>query len=84
MLTYKLTNKVKPPESRIRTPSYPFAEMEIGDSFFVPRDHLKSKLQLKQSCYYFSRNSMERMGKLYKFRISDEKGGYRVFRIKPR
>lgn len=82
MLTYEIVKNVRPPRNRIKTPYYPFAKMEIGDSFLVPRDDVKSKLQLKQSCYYFSRNSVEREGELFKFRIVDEKGGYRVFRIK--
>ena len=79
-MTYKVTNKVAMPPSRIRTPKYPFWDMAIGDSFFVPSEDV-SKTALKQSCYYAARQSEDSKGRRWKWRIVDEEKGYRVFRV---
>jgi hypothetical protein len=79
MIKYKLEKKVPMPEFRARLSSsrYPFGEMEVGDSFYVPAADVSSKASLKSSASV----AQKRFGGKV-FRVADEKGGYRVFRLK--
>ncbi len=49
---------------------YPFAEMKVGDSFFVP-----SKKSCNAGFYYGKRHNM-------KFTVRQENGGCRVWRVR--
>lgn len=53
---------------------YPFEEMEIGDSFFVP-EAVASANSLGSSVHYFCKGK-----KSYKFSVRREQGGCRVWR----
>lgn len=79
-MTYRITDKVPIVPSRIRTPKYPFWDMDVGDSFYVPRKDA-NKVAVKQSCFYASRLSVQRKGKRWRWRIVDEREGVRVFRV---
>jgi hypothetical protein len=54
---------------------YPFAQMEVGDSFFVPSDDVKNINALRQSFYRYAHEHGRR------FVAQHESGGYRVFRV---
>ena len=63
----------KPRESR-----FPFGQMEVGDSFLVPLENIKSKnpyMSISQSCYKYSKKS----GK--KFRARRNGDNFRVWRM---
>ena len=76
MAKYKVTDKVPVPPMRAISARYPFADMSIGDSFFVPLEDVQTREQIRQSCYYYSRKNPK-----YRFTVVPEKNGHRVFRI---
>lgn len=65
------------PRSRSGGSSYPFAEMEVGDSFFIPvqRDVQKFRNGLSQSLSY------QRLRYQRKFATRKVEGGIRVWRV---
>lgn len=79
MIKYKVDKKVPMPLFRTiaKYSRYPYAEMEIGDSFYVPENDVASKNSLKTTSYAACKKNQ---GKL--FRVADDKDGYRVFRVK--
>lgn len=73
---YKIEKGVPKPSSR-KLRIYPFAEMEIGDSFFIPlSDATTSQMptQVRNAAIAFG----HRHGR--KFSVYTEEGGYRVWR----
>lgn len=76
-MTYKVVKGIPMPPSKVRSNLYPFYDMDIGDSFFVPMVDVASRDALRQSCYYATRKS----GNVLKFRIVTEDKGFRVFRV---
>ena len=55
---------------------YPWREMKIGDSFFIPYADTNYS-QVNSAPSYFSRRNPE-----YKFTVRKVEGGYRIWRIK--
>ena len=77
-IKYAVDKKVPVPAFRGRaTTRYPFAEMDVNDSFFVPMIDVASSKSLRQSTYAASK---KHGGK--SFRMVEVENGYRVFRIK--
>lgn len=64
-----------PAKAAGRPSVYPFATMEIGDSFFVPGDSRKLVNSLARTAHYHAQKS----GKKFATRMAD--GGARVWRI---
>ncbi len=56
---------------------YPYREMEVGDSFFIPHDAYNSSASLRTTLYHSAR----RMGNNYKITIKQVEGGVRCWRI---
>lgn len=67
---------------------YPYAEMEVGDSFFVPETTLTQHgkpIKFSGLASMTSRKGTEMtkaLGKTYKFISRKVKGGFRVWRVK--
>jgi hypothetical protein len=79
---YKIDKKVPVPKHEYGI-KYPFKKMEVGDSFFVPKDDVTDRNSIRQACYYMQR----KMENAVKFRVVNEDNdtgfiGYRVFRVK--
>ena len=76
-IKYKVEKKIPLPTFKTRlTSRYPFAEMEVNDSFFVPVVDVASSKSIRQTTYAANR---KHKGKV--FRVADVDGGYRVFRL---
>ena len=71
MTMYKI-EKNKPLSSKLK---YPFADMRIDDSFFVPDQHKQGAGVVSSAHYYGKRN-----GKKFATRYED--GGIRIWRVK--
>jgi len=71
-MSYQVKTGIKPPK---RYDRYPFADMEIGDSFDQP-DVQRGK-SLRGVVYQYGR----RHNKKFSVRFVDETVGYRVWRI---
>lgn len=72
-----------PQSSRGRKESqYPFASMEVGDSFFMPipdeADFTAHRSRLAQAAYHFKHRNPA-----YNFTTAKEAGGVRCWRIAP-
>lgn len=68
------------PERRAAKFIYPFAEMEIGDSFLVPI--LKEDMKMKRSRITSSiNNGRKRTGYKFTSRYLEAEGGIRVWRF---
>jgi len=77
-IKYKIDKKLPMPTFRTRTASrYPFADMEVGDSFLVPAMDVASSKSLRQTTYAANRKHKDKM-----FKMADADGGFRVFRVK--
>lgn len=77
-IKYAVDKKVPLPTFKTRPASrYPFADMDVNDSFFVPSVDVASSKSLRQSTYAANR---KHKGKI--FRVADVDGGFRVFRVK--
>ena len=73
---YKIEHDVPPPSASSRKGStYPFKDMNCGDSFFVPQSGPNYDA-LRQAAIRFSKNNPE-----YAFSLRKVKGGYRVWRV---
>lgn len=71
---YKIEKNISYPKKRDR--KYPFSEMEIGDSFFVPHKDMKNKNVLSTAAFYHSRSENKQ------FRTQTVSDGVRCWRIK--
>ena len=76
MTRYPITNRHTPPADKAIERRYPFSQMEVGDSFLVPRKDVRNIVQLRQTCLYYSRRH-----KGYRFSVRTEPDGFRVYRI---
>jgi len=77
-IIYKVEKKIPVPAYKVRSTSrYPFATMEVGDSFFVPVMDVASGKSLRQTAYAANYRI-----KTMTFKVFDAEGGFRVFRIK--
>jgi len=77
-IRYKVEKKIPVPEYKARSTSkYPFASMEVGDSFFVPAIDVASGKSLRQTAYAANYRI-----KTMSFKVFDVDGGFRVFRVK--
>lgn len=72
-MSFKIVRDVALPEGRN---SYPFRDMEVGDSFLVPFEHVKNQNSLRSAASHFARRT-----RLARFTITIEEKGYRVFRV---
>lgn len=72
-MSYKIVKDVSVPSSRN---SYPFADMDVGDSFLVPFDQVNGSNSLRSAASHFAR----RHGGV-RFTITTEAKGFRVFRV---
>lgn len=61
-------------KGRGRPASYPFADMKVGDSFFVECDEKKI-----QHIRVYASSSAKRLG--FRFTVSKEAGGVRCWRV---
>jgi hypothetical protein len=71
---YKIEKGIPMPEKNPppgRVCRFPFAQLEIGDSFLVPEVKLKS---IRQTCFYYGK----KLGR--KFTSAEVEGGVRVWR----
>ncbi len=69
---------IKKTESTRKFPIiYPFAEMEIGDSFFISQDTYASDNSIQTNLY----NYVRKMKQDYKIAIRQADGGMRCWRI---
>ena len=75
---YEVEKDVPVPDSRVdgRT-KYPFYNMEIGDSFFIPNVEDSQVLTVKSAAYAFRRRTQTD----YKFAFRRESGGVRIWRV---
>jgi hypothetical protein len=73
-MSYKIDKDRSLPEPKRN--SYPFHEMDVGDSFFVPMDDVKSINRIRSAASQFWR----RHGTA-RFTVTTQKNGYRVFRV---
>ena len=74
-MRYKIKRGIRMP--RRERNSYPFREMEIGDSFLVPRSEVVNANRVRSAATHFWRRTS-----VAQFKVVTEKDGYRVFRIK--
>lgn len=78
MIQYKVEKKVPMPQFKDRGVSrYPFDQMDVGDSFFVPTVDVASMKSLRQTTYNTNRKKAPRA-----FKMSIEANGFRIFRVK--
>lgn len=78
---YEIEKGIAPPAIHARA-KYPFAVMEIGDSFFVPateEEHKKLAASVRMSASQFARRNRKATGK--KFTTRSVTGGVRCWRI---
>jgi hypothetical protein len=61
---------------------YPFAKLEVGDSFFVKADNKKHATIRRDSISALARKHGEETGKKFAFRVLEESGvwGFRAWR----
>ena len=64
-----------------RPPKYPFHEMEVGDSFFIPSDAGRDARLVQASVMGTIRESRHRFTDQRKFCTRKVEGGVRVWRI---
>lgn len=78
-MSFVIEKGVKMPESRGST-RYPFREMEIGDSFFVPTDEPSDIVRIRSAASHMKRQH----GLVFACRAVCENGkaGIRVWRTK--
>jgi len=80
MAIYKIEKKIPMPAVGIRNGTrYPFADMEVSDSFFVPAVDVASIKSLRASAYAANRRMK---GKQFRVFVDSEDKGFRVFRAK--
>ena len=79
-MNYKIDKNI--PRNDTRTIDFPFKDMEINDSFFIPEDDYKSMPTIRQTIN--NRLVSYKLGIKgdYKVSIKKVKGGLRVWRIK--
>lgn len=70
---FQIEKDVPMPVSRSR---YPFPQMKVGDSFFVPETHVPARL-MSAAISYAKRNTLA-----WKFAARRIDGGVRIWRIK--
>ncbi len=75
---FKIENKVPLPPGRKWKNRYPWNEMKIGDSFYVPKEAVNTDSTIRTAAAYFARRNPE-----YKFRVAVVEGGVRVWRVEP-
>lgn len=73
--TFTIESGFEAPEIRYLRSRYPFRQMKIGDSFFVPE--LQAHKVRTAASYFHCRN------REFSFVTRQEKGGVRVWRVKP-
>lgn len=71
---YKIEKGIPIPTVGTRR-KFPFAEMKIGDSFFISQIEGETNSVRSTACYYARRNPG------YKFRVKRVEGGTRVWRV---
>ncbi len=76
MSTYEIEKNIPipGPGGRNPRPEYPFAEMEVGDSFFVPKETNRDINQISARASAFGSATNK------KFKCSTVDGGIRVWR----
>lgn len=77
--TFKIVSNIPVPEdagSRGRRSVYPFRQMKVGQSFFVPNDEVDS-FNLRMAASSFAQRNKD-----FRFTVRKEEEGYRVWRIK--
>jgi len=78
---YKINKNVPMPKPSQLSSMFPWDDMEVGDSFFVPHNDVQSSSSIRQTVYASNRR---RKPKFYRV-VWDDEGvelGYRVFRVK--
>lgn len=74
---FEIDSNVIPPASPRRRPTncrYPFHEMEVGDSFFVPKESQRAKIVRNAADAYAKRHGVG-------FRVLQVDGGCRCWRV---
>jgi hypothetical protein len=82
----KIEKGVKIPDKMVKWSVFPFADMEVGDSFFVKKNyfkHIYSLLQLKQFIWNKCKNFKIETDSISKFHYQIDRinNGVRVFKI---
>ena len=78
---YKISKTIPMPKPSQLSAMFPWDDMEVGDSFFVPVEDVSSSNSIRQTIYASNRR---RKPKFFRV-VWDEDGvteGYRVFRVK--
>jgi hypothetical protein len=77
MKNFEVEHGVPMPSAGVRPAIYPFAKMEIGDSFFIPK---KTSADISSSGVYWAK----KLGHKYSARSVIENGipGTRIWRVK--
>ena len=78
---YKISKTIPMPKPSHLSAMFPWDDMEVGDSFFVPVEDVSSNNSIRQTVYASNRR---RKPKFFRV-VWDEDGiteGYRVFRVK--
>ena len=73
---YKIEKNIPYPKAADR--KYPFSEMKIGDSFFVPFSEMKNRSVIALSASYHGRKSNRK----YRTQKTEDGNGIRCWRIK--
>lgn len=76
MSKFKIEKNVPPPAPRCYLGKYPFKDMKVGDSFFVPEGSNHNLASMRQKAYLAGKHH----GMKFSTRYAD--GGVRVWRIK--
>lgn len=74
---YSIDKNVPTPSSwKQRKLEYPFASMEVGDSFYVADGSNSERYRIYSAGYYFN----DKYGKKWKFTVRKDGDGFRVWR----
>ena len=81
MEKYKINKNVPLPKPSRLSNSFPWDDMEVGDSFFVPVNDVASLGSIRQTVYFSNR---KRNPKAFRVVFDDANYdvGYRIFRTK--
>lgn len=74
-IMYTIEKNVPAPKRKTRTIKYPFADMQVGDSFCAP---VSWQALYNTSRYFLKTRKLEG----WKFRAAEEEGGARIWRVK--
>ena len=81
---FKIEKGIQLPKGKETRNSYPFAKMEVGDSFYVPADDKGFRTDKRGRRYHPAGSASSAYGRAHgkKFKcLFDEKRGLRIWRV---